>query len=125
MTRPALVASVPIQRDGMYHVAAIESGEAVRLTEDYFIEAQKDNLPSVEISRPGRDFHSSPIEEVTVAVKAKDDFGLSEVQLHYSVNAGPEKTISLLQAKGSKDGSGEATLSMEDFKAQPGDVVSI
>src|ERR1035438_2468527 len=38
-----LIASVPIQRDGMYHVAAVESGEDVRLTEDFFIEVQKDN----------------------------------------------------------------------------------
>src|ERR1019366_7177720 len=44
-----LVASVPIQHDGMYHVAAIESGEDVRLTEDYFIEAQKDNPAAVKI----------------------------------------------------------------------------
>ena len=36
-----LVASVPIQKDGLYHVAAVENGEDVRLSEDYFIEAQK------------------------------------------------------------------------------------
>jgi hypothetical protein len=34
-----LVASVPIQKDGLYHVAAVENGEDVRLSEDYFIEA--------------------------------------------------------------------------------------
>ena len=36
------MASVPIQKDGMYHIASIEQGEAVRMSEDYFIEAQKD-----------------------------------------------------------------------------------
>ena len=39
------MASVPIQKDGMYHIAAVEQGEDVRLSEDYFIEAQKDKPP--------------------------------------------------------------------------------
>ena len=99
-----LVARVPIQKDGMYHVAAVESGEDVRLSEDYFIEAQKDQPPEVAITRPGRDFKASPIEEVTVAVNAKDDFGLKDMLLHYSVNGGPEKTVSLLPNKGRENG---------------------
>ena len=77
----AVVASVPIQKDGMYHIAAVESGEDVRLSEDYFIEAQKDQPPEIKITRPGRDFSASPIEEVTVGVDAKDDFGLKDVDL--------------------------------------------
>ena len=60
----ALVASVPIQKDGMYHVAALEGGEDVRLSEDYFIEAQKDQPPEVKITRPGPRFQATPIEEV-------------------------------------------------------------
>ena len=39
----------------MYHIAAVESGEDVRLSEDYFIEAQKDQPPEIKITRPGRD----------------------------------------------------------------------
>ena len=62
-----LVASVPIQKDGLYHVAAVENGEDVRLSEDYFIEAQKQRPPEVKIARPGRDFRATPIEEVAVA----------------------------------------------------------
>ena len=99
-----MVASVPIQKDGMYHVAAVESGEDVRLSEDYFIEAQKDEPPEVKITRPGRDFKATPIEEVTVAVDAKDDFGLKDVELHYSVNGGPEKTVSHAADQGRQDG---------------------
>ena len=72
------MATVPIQKDGMYHIAAVEGGEDVRLSDDYFIEAQKDQPPEIKITRPGRDFKASPIEEVTVAVEAKDDFGLKE-----------------------------------------------
>ena len=120
-----LVASVPITKDGLYHVAAIENGEDVRLTEDYFIEAQKDQPPEVKITRPGRDFRASPIEEVTVAVVAKDDFGLKEVTLHYAVNGGPEKAVPMLNARDSKSSAGTATIALEDFKVQPGDIVSL
>ena len=109
----------------MYHIAAIEAGDDVRLSEDYFIEAMKDNPPEVTITRPGRDFRASPVEEVTVAVQAKDDFGLKNVELHYTVNGGAEKTVSLLQAKGAKESNGSTIISLEDFKVEPGDVVSL
>ena len=53
--------------------------------------------------RPGRgDYHASPIEEVTVAAKATDEYGLNGVTLHYSVNGGPETTVDLLQQEGRK-----------------------
>jgi hypothetical protein len=67
----------------------------VRLSEDYFIEAQRDKPPEIKMTRPGRDFKASPIEEVTVQVEAKDDFGLKNVELHYSVNGAPEKTVAM------------------------------
>ncbi|MGA2266844.1 MAG: hypothetical protein ABSH44_00110 [Bryobacteraceae bacterium] len=120
-----LVASVPIQKDGLYHVAAVENGEDVRLTEDYFIEAQKVRPPEVRISRPGRDFRATPIEEVTVEVEAKDDFALKDVQLHYSVNGGPERTVSMLPARDAKSSSGTTVIALEDFKVEPGDIVSL
>src|SRR5271157_1094179 len=120
-----IVASVKIQKDGMYHIAAVENGEDVRLTNDYFIESMKDNPPEIRVTRPGRDFRATPIEEVTVAVEAKDDFGLKSVDLHYSVNAGPEKTVPMLQAKGAKTSSGSTVIALEDFKIEPGDIVSL
>ena len=33
-------------KDGMYHIAAIEQGENVRMSEDFFIEARKDSPPA-------------------------------------------------------------------------------
>src|SRR3954447_256269 len=119
-----LIASVPINKDGLYHVAAVEGGEDVRLTNDYFIEAQKDQPPEIKITRPGRDFKASPIEEVTIAVDAKDDFGLKDVSLHYSVNGGAEKTIAM-PAGGARVSNGSTTIALEDFKAVPGDIVSL
>jgi len=120
-----LIADVPIEKDGMYHVAAIENGEDVRLGEDYFIEAMKDRPPEVKITRPGHDFRASPIEEVTVNVEAKDDFGLRGVELRYSVNGGPEKSIPMMHSEDGKTSTGNTVIALEDFKTVPGDIVSL
>jgi len=119
------IASVPIRKDGMYRIAAVEQGEDVRLSPDYFIEAEKDEPPTVRITRPERDARVNPIEEVTVAVEGQDDFGLNELSLHYSVNGDAEKTVSLLKSKGLKTASGSTTIALEDFKLSPGDLVSL
>jgi hypothetical protein len=118
-------ASVPIRKDGMYHIAVVDQGEDVRLSPDYFIEAEKDEPPTVRITRPQRDARVNPVEEVTVAVDGQDDFGLNELSLHYSVNGDAEKTVSLLNAKGLKSASGSTTIALEDFKLSPGDLVSL
>jgi hypothetical protein len=117
--------AVRIEKDGMYHVATLDQGQPVRLSEDFFIEARKVNPPEVRITRPAREYHASPIEEVTVAVQAEDDFGLTDLALHYSVNGGPEQTASLLKQKGAKETEGSTTLYLEDFKLVPGDLVSL
>jgi hypothetical protein len=53
----ARIATVPIRKDGMYHIASVEQGEDVRLSPDYFIESQRDEPPTVRITRPGRESH--------------------------------------------------------------------
>jgi hypothetical protein len=118
-------ARLSIQKDGAYHVAALEQGESVRLTDDYFIEVRKDSAPSVRIVRPARDTRVTPIEEVTVAVEAGDDFGLHDLSLHYSVNGGAEKTVPMLKQKGAPEADGSTVLYLEDYRLVPGDVVSV
>ena len=116
--------SLNITQDGLYHVAALYEGERVRLTEDYFIEAQQESAPMVSIRRPGRDYRANPIEEVTIAVDADDDFGLQELSLRYSVNAGPENTVNLLDKTGADEASNSTVIYLEDFELVPGDLVS-
>src|SRR6202790_1600916 len=117
--------TVRMEKDGVYHVAALDQGQPVRLSHDFFIEARKADPPAVIIARPGHDYRSSPIEEVTVAVKADDEFGISDMKLHYSVNGGVEQTVDLLKQKGVKQADGETVISLENFKLVPGDVVSL
>ncbi len=117
--------TIHMEKDGAYHVAAVDEGQQVRLSEDYFISTSKANAPMIAIDKPAGDYRASPIEEVTVGVKAGADFGLTHVSLHYSVNGGPDQTVNILKQPGAKDAGGSATLSLEDFKLQPGDVVSL
>src|ERR1017187_8200981 len=117
--------TIHMDKDGACHVAATDEGQSVRLSEDYFISTSKANPPSIAINKPAGDYRASPIEEVTVGVKAGADFGLTHVSLHYSVNGGADQTVNILKQPGAKDASGTATLSLEDFKLQPGDVVSL
>ena len=58
-------------------------------------------------------------------MEAKDDFGLKDVDLHYSVNGGAEKTVSLLPAKAPRLPPGRTIIALEDFKVEPGDIVSL
>jgi hypothetical protein len=117
--------TIHMDKDGAYHVAATDTGQQVRLSEDYFISTTKANPPDIAIDKPGADYRASPIEEVTVGVKAGADFGLQHVSLHYSVNGGAEQTVDLLKQPGAKNSSGNSTLNLEDFKLVPGDVVSL
>jgi hypothetical protein len=117
--------SIHMEKDGAYHVAATDEGQPVRLSEDYFIATNKAQPPEISVVRPGGDYRASPIEEVTVGVKAADQFGLNDVHLHYSVNGGPDRDVSMLKAPGAKNADGSTTLSLEDFKLVPGDLVSL
>ena len=117
--------SIHLQKDGAYHLAETDEGQQVRLSEDYFIATDKASPPEIEIERPGGDYRASPIEEVTVGVKAADQFGLHDVHLHYSVNGAPNHDVDLLKSPGAKSADGSFTLPLEDFKLVPGDLVSL
>ncbi len=116
---------IHMEKDGAYHVAATDEGQAVRLSEDYFIATDKAQPPQVAVDRPTGDYRASPIEEVTVGVKATDDFGLKEVHLHYAVNGGADHDINLLNSPGTKDADGKHMISIEELKLTPGDVIAI
>jgi len=120
-----LTAKIPIQKDGVFHFAAKEQGESVRLSEDYFIEARADNAPTVKIVTPRSDAKVSPIQEVNVAIEANDDYALQSVELHYSVNGGDEKVVAIPNSRGVQNASGRTLLALEDYKMIPGDVIAM
>ena len=102
-----------------------DEGQPVRLSEDYFIATDKAQPPQISIDRPTGDYRASPIEEVTVGVKAADEFGLNDMHLHYSVNGGADHDVSMLETPGAKEADGTHMIPLEDCKLVPGDVVSV
>jgi hypothetical protein len=118
-------AELSMEKDGAYHVSATDEGQAVRLSEDYFIATDKAMPPEISIARPGGDYRASPIEEVTLGLKGTDEFGLRDMHLHYSLNGGSDHDVNLLKTPGRKSADGSYTLPLEDFKLKPGDLVSV
>jgi hypothetical protein len=116
--------SIHLDKDGAYHMADTDAGQEVRVSEDYFIAADKGTAPEIAIERPGGDYRASPIEEVTLGVTARDKFGINDLHLHYSVNGGPGREVNLLKTLGTNGTNSSYTLPLEDYKLVPGDLVS-
>jgi uncharacterized protein DUF4175 len=92
----SLTASFKATLDGFYRVELIApTGEHVVASPQYTIDVLDDQAPTVSFARPGRDTSVSAIEEVFVEARAEDDFGVRDLELVYSVNGGPEKTVKL------------------------------
>ena len=97
MTADGAVATgaLEVSESGEYYVSTYFADDPVRLTDDYFIDVIPDNKPEVSVVRPGRDWRASNIEEVSVRVEARDDFGLDRLELHYSINGGEYNVVEL------------------------------
>ncbi len=119
--------SFPVEKAGRYYLAARVAGEQVRLSDDYFIRVLDDAKPEIKVSKPGRDYGASGIEEVITHVDASDDVGLDAVELHYAVNGASWQTVEL--ERGKQKVSADHLFAMESLGAKdaalkPGDVVS-
>ena len=77
-------------------------------------------MPTVEITKPGKDAKVSPIEEVGVTVTGEDEYPLQELDLHYSVNGAPEKVVSMLKEKGAKKVEGSDAAFARRLQARSG-----
>ena len=123
-------ATFAIEDDGTWHVAASHRGKLVRISESFLIEALDDRPPEVEFAFPGRDRSASAIEEVAVKFRARDDFGVEALDLHYAVNGGAWAVAPADVAAGERDALSSHLLYLEDLEAadgraiRPGDVVS-
>ena len=124
-------ATFAIEEDGTWHVAASHRGRLVRISESFLIEALEDLPPEVEFAFPGRDRSASAIEEVALRFRARDDFGVEALDLHYAVNGGAWTVASSALEPGERDALSGHLLYLEDLEAgdgraiRPGDVVSL
>ena len=121
-----LTAAFTADVDGSYRVdLTAPSGEMSAASPQYTVDVLDDRPPSVSFSKPGRDTSASAIEEVFVEASADDDFGVKSLDLVYSVNGGPEKTISLFGgSKRLPQVTAGHTFYLEELDVKPGDSVS-
>jgi hypothetical protein len=121
----SLSATLDVDADGFYRIE-LEGfdGNSRPASPDYAIEVLSDQPPSVSITKPGRDSKVSPVEEVFAEVKAEDDYGLSKVELVYTVNGSEEKVVPLYGGGQKKEMVAGHTFFLEDFGLEPGDFIS-
>ncbi|OFW11862.1 MAG: hypothetical protein A3H27_16680 [Acidobacteria bacterium RIFCSPLOWO2_02_FULL_59_13] len=121
----ALQASWTVQKDALYHVRLQDHlGREARASEEYLIQAVEDSAPTLRLARPGHDLQPTPVEEVVVAFEAEDDVRLSDLQLRYSVNGGPQEAVRLASGSLEREATGNHMLLLEDHGLVPGDLIT-
>ena len=124
----ALLGELEVRRRGAYRIEmATADGTLVTASPTFIIDVLTDQPPSIRFERPGRDTPASPVEEVYLEARADDDFGISEVQLAYSVNGEPEQTLTMYRSPGGeplREVSAGRTLFLEEWELEAGDVIS-
>ena len=115
-----------LSRSGSYVVQISEArGKNHAGSPEYEMEAIEDAAPKITVVRPMRDVRATSVEEVFSEIKAEDDIGMGKLELHYSVNGGPEKAENLYNGKPAQPSvTGTHTFFLEEFGLQPGDVIS-
>ncbi|MEP7116492.1 MAG: DUF4175 family protein [Acidobacteriota bacterium] len=121
-----LVGKFVADKDGFYRVGLQgPDGAMITASPQYVIDVLSDMAPTVSIAKPGRDSAATPVEEFVVEARADDDFGVRGLELVYSVNGGPEKTVPLYRgAKRLEEVSAGHTFYLEELGVQPGDAVA-
>jgi molybdenum-dependent DNA-binding transcriptional regulator ModE len=116
-----------IVHDGFYRVdLTAADGTLVPGSVQHSVEALVDHPPTIRVEQPGRDTRVTSIEEVPIAIRAADDYGVRGVALHYTVNGGADHTIVVADSSrhGSLDVRAVHTLFLEDMALHVGDLVA-
>jgi hypothetical protein len=118
--------ALDVRDDGVYRIdLATPSGAMIAASPQYTIDVLADEPPTVSFAKPGRDLRATSIDEVFVEASADDDFGIGKLGLVYSINGGPEKTVSLAGGgRTLKEVTAGYTFFLEELGLKPGDVVS-
>jgi hypothetical protein len=123
---PTSVAALTVTKPGRYHLSSRVAGELVALTDDYDIAVVKDEPPTIEIVKPGRDWRATSVEEVPVVIRAQDDFRLNTLEMRYAVNGGEWQSVKL--PANTQQVNAKSILQMEELGGKtslvPGDLVS-
>ena len=122
-----LSATIRVARNTFYRVELEGArGDLLTASLNYAIDVLPDREPSVRFAKPGRDQRVLAVDEVFTEVEAEDDYGVARVDIVYSVNGGPERTVALHRATSRvvREIAAGHTFMLEEYELQPGDVVS-
>ena len=122
-----LSGTMRVTKPGFYKVQLrAADGRLVPASLEYTIDVLPDRPPTVEFTKPGRDTKVLAVDEVYSEVHAQDDYGVAKVELVYSVNGSPERSVPLQEGtmRALTDVSAGHTFMLEEYQLQPGDVVS-
>src|SRR5205085_9872755 len=121
------VGSLTVKQNGTYRIELTSlDGERYNGSNEFDITLLEDHAPTVTSDKPGRDMKVTSIQEIFSQVRAEDDFGVTAIELYYSVNGGEEKRVALqdLKTDTPKTLSGAHTFFLEEYGLQPGDFIS-
>lgn len=119
-----LTATFSVETDGSYTIAVTDvDGLSNGKDTEYVVRATVDRAPDVYVLRPGGDREITPLEEVTIEVRADDDYGVGALELVYTVVGQPEQSIRF-QTAGAQTVTGSHTLYAEDLGVAPGDFIT-
>ena len=117
--------SFEVTRDAFYRIELPSTdGHLQSGSPDYAIDVLDDQPPLIRMLKPGRDGQVTSIEEVFTEVEAEDDFGVTKLELVYSIGGAPEKTVTLHGGRPLKQLSAGHTFFLEEHALEPGDFVS-
>lgn len=117
-----------VAKDGTYVVDAVDDeGRNIENPMEYMIRSIPDSPPEISVIMPGRDLKAMALEEVSIAVSAEDDFGVTKLTLNYNIAGGFEQTVDFLNAAGQDvlpSVDGKTVIYLEDLKVMPGDFIA-
>ncbi len=119
-------AELVLARDDSYRIRLKDrDGLASGGDSEYFIRLMDDRPPEVRIVRPSGDQGITPLEEVTIEARADDDYGVSTLELVYSVGGGKDHVVPFTALNGTAiQKNGTHLLAAEDLKVRAGDVIT-
>ena len=118
-------ATFSVETDGSYSITVTDvDGLSNPGDTEYVIRTTFDRVPDVYVVRPGGDREITPLEEVTIEVRAEDDYGVGALELVYTVVGRLEQSMAFETPTGAQTVTGSHTLYAEDLGVAPGDVIT-
>ena len=117
-----LTAAFAVRTDGSYRIAVTDVDGLSNLEETpYYIRTTVDRPPDVSVLRPGGDREITPLEEVTIEVRADDDYRVGALELVFTVVGQREQSMAIDTPARARTVTGRLALYAEDLGVAPGD----